>query len=203
MKIYDYGIAPNPRRVRIFLHEKGIDVPFQTLDILKHEGHTPEFLAKNPLGGIPVLELDDGTCISESVAICRYFEALHPDPPLFGATPTEIAQVDMWLRRIEIYLMSQVGLVWLHGHKATAHLLEQKPDVAEFGRARTHHFYSILNTALEGKTFLACDRYTAVESVALATLDFAVSMVGVPYKDDHINLKSWHEMMSARDSAGA
>ena len=155
MKLYDYGMAPNPRRVRIFLHEKGIKVPRETIDITKREGRTKEFLAKNPMGGIPVLELDDGTCISESVAICRYFEALQPEPPLFGTTPTEIAEVDMWVRRLELYLMFQVGLVWIHGHKLTAHLLDQNPATAEFGRARTHAFYDILDKALEGRDFIA------------------------------------------------
>ncbi len=203
MKIYDYGIAPNPRRVRIFLHEKGIEAEYEQIDIRKREGRTEAFLEKNPLGGIPVLELDDGTCISESVAICRYFEALHPEPNLFGAAPGEIAEIDMWLRRIEMYLMSPAGLVWIHGNELTAHLLEQNPGTAEFGRARTYYFYDILNTALEGKEFLASDRYSIVESVALPTLDFITTLVGVPYNAEHTNIKTWHEMMSARESANA
>lgn len=203
MKLYDYGMAPNPRRVRIFLHEKGIEVPRETIDITRREGRTKEFLAKNPMGGIPVLELDDGTCISESVAICRYFEALHPEPPLFGAMPAEIGEVDMWVRRLELNLMVQVGLVWIHGHKLTAHLLNQNPATAEFGRARTHAFYDILDKALEGRDFIACNRYTAAETVALPTLDFACQLVGVPYKDDHTNIKAWHDRMSVRESAGA
>ncbi|MDW3099549.1 MAG: glutathione S-transferase family protein [Alphaproteobacteria bacterium] len=203
MKIYDYGMAPNPRRVRIFLHEKGIEAEYEQIDIRKREGRTEAFLEKNPLGGIPVLELDDGTHISESVAICRYFEALHPHPNLFGATPSEIAEIDMWLRRIEMYLMSPAGLVWIHGNELTAHLLEQNPGTAEFGRARTYYFYDILNKALEGKEFLASDRYSIVESVALPTLDFITTLVGVPYKAEHTNIKTWHEMMSARESAKA
>ena len=158
---------------------------------------------KNPLGGIPVLELDDGTHIAESVAICRYFEALHPTPALFGETPTEKALIDMWLRRIELNLMFQAGLVWIHGNKLTAHLLEQKPDIAEFGRARTYYFYDILDKALEGKEFIACDQYSVAESVALPTLDFAGGLVGVPYKDKHKNIKAWHERMKARESAEA
>lgn len=203
MKIYDYGIAPNPRRVRIFLHEKGIEAEYEQIDIRKREGRTDAFLEKNPLGGIPVLELDDGTHISESVAICRYFEALHPEPKLFGVTPGEIADIDMWLRRIEMYLMSPAGLVWIHGNELTAHLLEQNPATAEFGRARTYYFYDILNKALEGKEFLASGRYSIVESVALPTLDFITTLVGVPYKEEHTNIKAWHEMMSARESAKA
>jgi len=203
MKIYDYGLAPNPRRVRIFLKEKGIDANFETVDITKRESRSEEFLVKNPLGGIPVLELDDGTCIAESVAICRYFESLHPTPALFGETPAEIALIDMWLRRIELNLMFQAGLVWIHGNKLTSHLLEQKPDIAEFGRARTYYFYDILDKELEGKEFIACDKYSIAECVALPTLDFATGLVGVPYKEEHKNIKTWHERMKARESAEA
>lgn len=203
MKIYDYGIAPNPRRVRIFLHEKGIEAPYEQIDIRKREGRTEAFLVKNPLGGIPVLELDDGTCISESVSICRYFEALHPKPDLFGSTPVEIAEIDMWVRRIELYLMNPAGLVWIHGNDLTAHLLKQNPETAEFGRVRTHYFYDILDKALEGKDFIAGDRFSVAECVALPTLDFACGLVGVPYKEEHTNIKSWHDRMSARSSAKA
>jgi glutathione S-transferase len=105
MKIYvdRNGTAPSPRRLRIFLAEKGLEVPYEQLAI-HEENRTPEFRSKNPLSTLPVLELDDGTCISESVAICRYFEELHPEPPLFGATPEERAVVEMWTRRIELYL---------------------------------------------------------------------------------------------------
>ncbi|HEU4427812.1 MAG TPA: glutathione S-transferase N-terminal domain-containing protein, partial [Myxococcota bacterium] len=85
MKLYENASAPNPRRVRIFLAEKGISVPVEQVDILKRENREPAFRAKNPFGQVPVLELDDGTCISESVAICRYFEEVQPSPPLFGA----------------------------------------------------------------------------------------------------------------------
>jgi len=203
MKIYDYGMAPNPRRVRIFLHEKGIEAPYEQIDIIKREGRQPDFLEKNPLGGIPVLELDDGTCISESVSICRYFEAEHPDPPLFGATPREIAETDMWLRRLELYLMNPAGLTWIHGNDLTAHLLEQKPDVAEFGRVRTYYFYDILNDALADREWLAGNRYSVVECVALPTLDFVTGLVGLPYKDEHTHIKAWHDRMAARDSAKA
>src|SRR5271156_3285232 len=109
MKIYDTTIAPNPRRVRIFLAEKGISIPYEQVDLAKAENRQPPFLAKNPLGGVPVLELDDGTLIAESVAICRYFEELHPNPPLMGTGALERAQVEMWQRRMELALFYNVG----------------------------------------------------------------------------------------------
>ena len=101
MKLYSHALAPNPRRVRIFAAEKGIELALQDIDILAGESRTPEFLAKNPSGGVPVLELDDGSCLAESVAICRYLEGLHPEPNLFGRDLREQAQIEMWSRRME------------------------------------------------------------------------------------------------------
>src|SRR5260370_35416551 len=112
MKIYDYKLAPNPRRVRVFLAEKGISVPFEEVDIFKGVNRQPEFLKKNSLGGIPVLELDDGRHLAESVAICRYFELLHPEPALFGKGAFEQANVEMWKRRLELAGLGPVGSGW-------------------------------------------------------------------------------------------
>ena len=203
MKLYDYGQAPNPRRVRIFLAEKGIKVELEEVNILKRAQKAPEFIKKNPLGSIPVLELDDGTCISESVAICRYFETAHPEPPLFGQTPTEIAMIDMWLRRTELNVMGPVSQVWIHGHPLTANLLKQIPEAAEFGRARTAAGYKLLDDQLSQLEFIAGNTYSVADIVALTTLDFAVDLVGVPYGDDMVHLKRWHEQVSARPSATA
>src|SRR5258708_35229615 len=117
MKIYDYKLAPNPRRVRVFLAEKGISVPFEEVDIFKGVNRQPEFLKKNPLGGIPVLELDDGRHLAESVAICRYFELLHPEPALFGKGAFEQASVEMVNRRVEVGLVVLVRVVLGHSHE--------------------------------------------------------------------------------------
>lgn len=201
MKLYDYGQAPNPRRVRIYLAEKGLSVPLEEVNILERAQKTPEFIQKNPLGSIPVLELDDGTCISESVAICRYFEALHPEPPLFGRTPTKIALVDMWLRRVELNVMGPIGQVWIHGHPLTASLLKQIPEAAEFNRTRAEHGYKLLNDQLADNKFIAGADYTIADTVALTTIDFGTGLVGVPYSDDLTHLKRWHESVSARPSA--
>ncbi|MEL7539956.1 MAG: glutathione S-transferase family protein [Pseudomonadota bacterium] len=203
MKLYDYKAGPNPRRVRIYLHEKGIDVPLVHTDIVKREQKTPEFLAKNPIGSIPVLELDDGTCISESVAICRYFEELHPEPPLFGRTPLEKAQVEMWLRRVELNVMVPVGMVWIHGHPLTARLIKQIPEAAEQNRKRTQIGYQLLDQQLADHEFVAGDVYSVVDAVLLASLDFANGLVGVPYDPALTHLKRWHDAVSARPSAEA
>lgn len=203
MKLYDYKAGPNPRRVRIFLAEKGIDVPLVDVDILKREQKAPEFLAKNPIGSIPVLELDDGTCISESVAICRYFEEEYPDPPLFGRTPIEKATIEMWLRRVELNFMVPVGMVWIHGHPLTARLVKQIPAAAAQNRARVHIGYKLLNNQLQANAFVAGDTYSVVDAVLLASLDFANGLVGVPYDPELTHLKRWHDTVSTRPSAAA
>ena len=203
MKLYDFKTGPNPRRVRIFLAEKGIEVPLVHVDIMKREQKAPEFLKKNPIGSIPVLELDDGTCISESVAICRYFEEVHPEPPLFGRDPVEKAQIEMWLRRVELNFMVPVGMVWVHGHPLTARLVKQIPEAADQNRKRTEIGYRLLNAQLADNAFVAGNDYSVVDAVLLASLDFANGLVGVPYDETLTHLKRWHETVSARPSANA
>ena len=203
MKLYDYKAGPNPRRVRIFLAEKGISVPLVHTDIVKREQKSPEFLAKNPIGSIPVLELEDGTCISESVAICRYFEELHPEPPLFGTTPLEKAMIEMWLRRVELNFMVPVGMVWIHGHPLTARLVKQIPEAADQNRKRVQLGYKLLDDQLADNAFIAGDTYSVVDAILLASLDFANGLVGVPYDPELTHLKRWHETVSARPSADA
>lgn len=203
MKLYDFKTGPNPRRVRIFLAEKGIEVPLVHVDIMKREQKAPDFLKKNPIGSIPVLELDDGTCISESVAICRYFEELQPEPPLFGRNPVEKAQIEMWLRRVELNFMVPVGMVWIHGHPLTARLLKQIPEAADQNRKRTQIGYRLLDAQLADTAFVAGDDYSVVDAVLLASLDFANGLVGVPYDETLKQLKRWHDTVSARPSAGA
>lgn len=203
MKLYDFKTGPNPRRVRIFLAEKGIEVPLVHVDIMKREQKSPDFLKKNPIGSIPVLELDDGTCISESVAICRYFEELQPEPPLFGRNPVEKAQIEMWLRRVELNFMVPVGMVWIHGHPLTAKLIKQIPEAADQNRKRTQIGYRLLDAQLADNAFVAGDDYSVVDAVLLASLDFANGLVGVPYDETLKHLKRWHDTVSARPSAGA
>lgn len=194
--------APNPRRVRIFLAEKGIDLPETPINMLKREHKSDEHKARNSLGQVPTLELDDGTCISETVSICRYFEATHPTPPLFGTTPVEQALIDMWVRRIEFMVMMPVGNYWRHAHPRTAALLTQYKDFGESNVATYRGAQKWLDRELEGRTFLAGDSYSIADICLLTTVDFA-GWIGLPMDESFGNLKAWHDRVSARPSAQA
>src|SRR5262249_32371230 len=132
MKLYDFPHAPNPRRVRVFLAEKGIEVRRVTVDIMRGEQRTPQFTALNPRQAVPVLELDDGTVITESIAICRYFEETQPRPPLFGTSTLARAQTEMWQRRIEFGLMAAIGNFFQHSHPLMASV--QVPQIAAWAK---------------------------------------------------------------------
>ena len=205
MKLYTYPGAPNPRRVHIYLAEKGISVPFERVDIMTRANRTPEFLADvNPMGGIPVLALDDGTHIAESVAICRYFEALHPEPALFGRTPAEIGRIDMWNRRVELSFMMAVGMVWVHGSPLTAKVVKKQiPEMAEQARALVRGAFAFLDAALEKRAFIAGDAYSMADILALTTFDFAGQLNQLHPEPEQKNLLRWHAEVSARPSAKA
>ena len=194
--------APNPRRVRIFLAEKGIDLPETLVDMRKREHKSPEFRAKNPAGQIPTLELDDGTTISETVAICRYFDELQPKPPLFGTTPLEMAHVDQWVRRSEFILMNPVGMFWRHAHPYTASLLTQFKDFGESNRETVMAALRWFDRELDGKQFLAGDTFTMADICLLTTVDFG-QWIGLEMPADLPHLKAWHARVSARPSAAA
>lgn len=194
--------APNPRRVRIFLAEKGIDLPETTVNMMKREHKSPEFRAKNSMGQLPALELDDGTCISETVAICRYFEETHPQPPLFGATPVEKALVDQWIRRVEFAVMMPVGNFWRHAHPRTAALLNQFKDFGQSNAETYKGAQKYLNRELEGRDFLVGEAVTMADICLLSTVDFA-EWIGLPVEDEFENLKAWRARMKARPSADA
>ena len=202
MKIYDFKAAPNPRRVRIFLAEKGIKVPLEEVDIFKGVNRQPEFLAKNPLGGIPVLELDDGRHIAESVAICRYFEVLHPEPALFGAGAFEMATVEMWNRRIELAVLVPVGLVWAHLHELTRTRIKQIPEVGEQARKIVETRYQWLDKELANRPFLAGAKFSIADITALVVTDFA-KFNNISIQPDQKNLQRWHDAVSSRPSATA
>jgi glutathione S-transferase len=194
--------APNPRRVRMFLAEKGIDLPETPVDMMKREHKSPEFRAKNSMGQLPALELDDGTCISETVAICRYLEETHPEPPLFGRTPVEKALVDQWVRRVEFAVMMPVGNFWRHAHPRTAALLTQFKD---FGQSNTETYkgaQKYLNRELQGREFLVGDSLTIADICLLSTVDFA-EWIGLPVEEEFENLTAWRARVKARPSASA
>ena len=194
-------MAPNPRRVEIFLAEKGVSIPTTALAIARREHKAPDYVAKHPRGQIPALELDDGTVLTESVAICRYFDELHPEPPLFGRNALERAQVDMWTRRVELILMSPIAQFWQHAHPFTAKLLTQYPDFGESNRARTAEAMRWFDGQLGAREWLATGDYTIADIVLLTTLDFA-AFVGLAVPDECVALKDWHTRAKARSSAG-
>jgi glutathione S-transferase len=195
--------APNPRRVRMFLAEKGVELAETPIDLMQREHKSPEHLGRNSLGQVPTLELDDGTTISETVSICRYFEEIHPEPPMFGRTAVERALVDMWIRRIEFHLMQPVGNFWRHAHPRTAALIHQYKDFGESNRAAYANAQRWLDGELaDGRTFIAGADLTMADICALSTVDFA-HWIGLDLEPDRPHLQAWHERLSARPSASA
>jgi glutathione S-transferase len=201
MKLYDAGRAPNPRRVRIFLAEKGVEVPLVPVDLGRLEHKAPAFVAVNPLKQTPALELDDGTILTESIAICRYFEELHPEPPLFGVGPLGRATVEMWQRRIEFGLLGTVAAVFRHLHPAMAEM--EVPQVAVWGEANKPKilgFLRILDRHLAGRAFVCGESFSVADITGLVALDFMKpARLAVP--DEFANVKRWHADLSARPSA--
>ena len=203
MKLYDSKMAPNPRRLRIFLAEKGISLPTEQVDMMAMQHKTPEYTAINPLQRMPALELDDGTVLTESIAICRYFEAQQPEPPLFGVGPKEIALVEMWNRRCEINFMSNVAAVFRHLHPAMKQLeVPQVPEWAEANKPRVAWFIDFLDRELSKREFIAGDRFSVADITALVSVDF-MKPSRLPLADSATNVKRWHAAVSARPSAKA
>ena len=209
MKLYDMTRAPNPRRVRIFLAEKGIEVDTVQVDVLAGENLTDAYLKINPRGLIPSLELDDGTCLTETVAICRYLEETHPDPPLMGASPLDKARVEMWQRVMEQDGLAAVGETYrnsapnLAGRRMAGTAGgDQIPEIAEQGRERVAEFLDMLDERLGEADYVAGDSFSIADITALCTVDFARAIHMAP-ADSHTNIKRWHAAVSDRPSARA
>lgn len=203
MKIIEQNRAPNPRRVRIFIAEKGIAVLFEQIDIMKLEHKVPGFAARNPMQQVPVLLLDDGTAISESVAICRYFEETTPQPPLFGTGARGKALVEMMNRRVELGLLGRVAQAFRHTHPAMAEL--EKPQVKEWGeanRSRIGGMLEILDRQLAASEFVAGEQYSIADITALVAVDF---LKPIKYHRPAAlkNLGRWYDAVAARPSAKA
>ena len=202
MKLYDAKTAPNPRRVRVFAAEKGIDVPTVQVDLNARENHTAGFREKNPIGGVPVLELDDGTCIAESVAICRYLEGIHPDPALMGTDAKDRAVVEMWQRRMELEIFQPIANVFVHTHEW---FKGRRPQVPEYGEAcRAHAVARMrwLDEVLAIRPYIAGERYTIADITAMVGIDWGrVTKTRVP--PECTSLLRWHELVSSRPSAKA
>jgi glutathione S-transferase len=203
MKLYDGGRAANPRRVRIFLAEKGITVPIEPVDLGKLQHRSEAYAAINPVQRVPALVLDDGTVITESMAICRYFEALHPEPPLFGRGALDSALIEMWSRRVEFHLYLPVSYLFQHLHPAMKVMVD--PQVTAWGEAnkpRVFEFLRLLDGELKARPYVAGKEFTVADITALVSVDFMkVSKLAVP--EELANLRRWHGEVSARPSAAA
>ncbi|MFO1152817.1 MAG: glutathione S-transferase [Rhodospirillales bacterium] len=209
MKLYDFARAPSPRRVRIFLAEKNVTLPMVQVDLRKGEQQEDWFLRLNPWATVPVLELDDGTAISEASACCRYLEEIYPDPPLLGRTAAEKGVIAMWDHRCEIDGFLAVAEAFRNetpGMKDRAlpgvPSFPQIPVLAERGRLRVVHFMQLLDQRLAGSEYLAGDVFTVADITALISIDFAGWLkITIPPERPH--LARWHGLVSARPSAGA
>jgi glutathione S-transferase len=189
--------------VRIFLAEKGIEVPYEELDLMKGALRTPEFTKLNPFQRVPVLILDDGTAISETVAICRYFEEVQPEPALFGRGAVGRATVEMWNRRMELGLLHAVQFAFRHLHPAMAHL--EVPQIAAWGEAnkpKALEILSYLDKELAARRFIAGDELSVADITALCAVDF-MKPARIERPKELTHVERWYREMSARPSAKA
>ncbi|MCW8109187.1 glutathione S-transferase family protein [Alteromonas ponticola] len=202
MKLYQMHKAPNPRRVRIFMAEKSVQAEMVELDLLKGENLSKEMRAKNPLAKVPILELDDGTCISECAAIYTYLEAQYPEPPLLGTTPLETAQIVMWERQVELALLLQIGMCFQH---TTGYFKDRMTPVPEYGKVAGENatqYMKLLDRRLAQSQYIAGKAFSAADITALCAIDFG-RVVDIRLTDEYPNLKRWHAIVSARESAQA
>lgn len=203
MKIIETRAAPNPRRVRVFLAEKGIKVDFQELDLMKGDLKTPEFSAMNPLQRVPILLLDNGSVISETVAICRYFDELQPEPALFGRGALGKAEVEMWQRRMELNLLAPIAHAFRHLHPAMAKLeVPQVPAWGEANKPKVLEMLGLLDTHLAQFRFIAGDDYSIADITALVAIDF-MKPARIQRPEGLANLERWYREVSSRPSAKA
>lgn len=203
MRIIETRSAPNPRRVRIFLAEKGIAVPFEEIDIMGQAAKEPAFTAVNPMQRVPVLILDDGTAISESVAICRYFEEIQPEPALFGREAAGRAIVEMWNRRMELGLFGAIAHAFRHLNPKMSHL--EVPQVTAWGEAnkdKAREMLTLLDAELQHRQFIAGEEYSIADITALVAIDFMKpARIQMPPGLDQV--ARWHRSVSSRPSAAA
>jgi len=203
MKLYDGGRAPNPRRTRIFLAEKGIELPLVQVDLGALEQMSAEYAAINPIKRVPALVLDDGTVLTESIAICRYFEALQQEPALFGRGALDSARVEMWNRRLELHLLFPVSHVFRNTHPAMKAMeVPQVPAWAEANKPRILEFINFLDGELKDRPFITGNTFTVADITGLVTIDFMKpAKLAIPEELKH--LKRWHAEVSGRPSASA
>lgn len=202
MKLLDFALAPNPRKVRVYLAEKGISLPIEAIDVMGGQNRTPEFLAQHPLGGLPVLVLDDGTWLPESLAIIEYLEELHPDPPLIGVTPQERAQVRATERVCELGVLSNLGTIFQHTSPFFAGRVKQSAETAEAARTRLNNNLAALDAMIADKPFVAGSRPTIADCTLFAALELA-NFGGIEIAPVFGNVLRWHADFKKRPSAAA
>jgi len=200
MKLYTYSIAPNPRRVHVYLAEKGIELTLETVDIATAANRSPEFLKKNPLGGLPVLELDDGSHLTESLAIIEYFEELHPEKPMIGRTPLERARTREVERIAEIGVLSQVGTIFQNTSPLFAGRVKQSADAAQNARARLANSLTVLDHKIGDKPFVMGGEPTIADCTLFAALRFG-EFAGAPLDPGFRNVARWQAAFAQRPSA--
>lgn len=210
MKLYDAAWAPNPRRVRIYLAEKAISIERVAIDLRADEQLGDSYRRVNPRGTVPALVLDTGEVIADSVAICRFLEALHPEPPLFGTRAIEVARVEAWTRRVEqdgyaaaVYALRERAPRFadraLPGHWPP---VPQIPELATRAATMWTRFAAALDERLAESEWVAGEGYTFADVSALVTIDFARA-AALDMPADAVHLRRWHAAATARPSAGA
>ena len=203
MKLYDLPASPNARRVRIFIAEKGLAIPMEPVDMAAGENKTKEYLAKNSLGRMPLLELDDGTYIAESIAICRYLENIHPENPLFGKNELDQAIIEMWQRRMEFIFLNPIINVFRHTHEMWKGRLTQIAQVAEVESEEVKTKMDWLNTELEESQFIAGDNYTVADITAQCAFVMGKAAIGIRIPEELTNLSAWWSRVTSRPTARA
>jgi glutathione S-transferase len=211
MKLYDFALAPNPRRVRMFLAEKSVEIPLVEINTRERAQFAESFDAINPLHAVPVLELDDGTCIAESVAICRYIEEMHPEPPLMGTDARDKAIVEMWNRRVELVgyaaaseaVRNALPMFEDRGLSGVPGGVPQIPALVERGKQTLGRFFGLLDRQLGDNAFVSGERFTIADITAFVTIEFAKRVdVEIPGSGAD-NVLRWHGEVASRPSASA
>ena len=201
MKLYDFPGAPNPKRVKIFANEKGIELEMVPCDMRRGEHKSPAFLKKNPSGKIPVLELEDGRCISESVAICRYLEAICPEPNLFGEGAFELGHIEARNRHIEFEMWREIGISWVHGPiVAQLGIVKQIPEAKTASDMAACNYYERLDLEFAESAYVAGDRFTIADISLFTAIEFASAMVDLKPDARLKNLHAWYESVRSRPS---
>ena len=203
MKLYDLPASPNARRVRVFIAEKQLQIDVVSINMMTGENKTEEYLSKNPLGRMPLLELDDGTCIAESIAICRYLENEHPDPPLFGTSSLEQATIEMWQRRMEFQFLNPMINIFRNTHEMWKDRMIQIPQIAEIESKDVKEKMVWLNRELEGREYIAGETYSVADITAQCAFVMGKAAVGIRIPGDLSNLDAWWSRVTSRPTARA